>query len=135
MEKCVNFNIILFFWFEKSLDLDNKNGLWVSIVCIYPHVGIEVTQSLNAVTTTIGVEMNVVPNTNVVRKGVIIGSIINLGRGLGGLSMKRNLSRSLKLLATNTKFVGTPHIMFFKSNNDYSCTYNYKLTTDEFNNY
>jgi hypothetical protein len=40
---------------------------------------IEVTQSLNAVIITIGVDTNVAFNTNVARKGVIIKFIINLG--------------------------------------------------------
>ncbi len=44
--------------------------------------GIEVTQSFHVVITTIGVD------TIVIKREVIIESIINLGRGLSGLSMK-----------------------------------------------
>ncbi len=40
---------------------------------------IEVTQSLNAIIITIGVDTNVALNTNVARKGVIIKFVINLG--------------------------------------------------------
>jgi hypothetical protein len=51
---------------------------------------IKVIQSLDAVITTTGVETIVVPNTNVAKRGVVIKSIVNLGRGLGGFSTRRN---------------------------------------------
>jgi hypothetical protein len=35
-------------------------------------------------------EAIVAPNTNVAKKGIIIGSIVKLGRGLGGFSTRRN---------------------------------------------
>jgi hypothetical protein len=38
------------------------------------HVGIGVTQSLNAKITTIGVNMVLVPNIDVVRRGVLVRS-------------------------------------------------------------
>jgi hypothetical protein len=81
-------------------------------VCIYPFAGIEVIQSFNAVITTTRMKMVVVPNMNVVRKGIVIESVINLGCGLGGFLAKRNLSRSLKLPTANTRVVETPHMVF-----------------------
>jgi hypothetical protein len=48
------------------------------------HIGIDVTQSFNVVINTTRVDMVVVPNMNVVKRGVIIKSAINLGCGLGG---------------------------------------------------
>jgi hypothetical protein len=71
-------------------------------------IRIEVTQSVNVVITTIGVEMVVAPNTNIVRSGVLIGSAVNLGSGLSGVSARRNLSWSSTLSTTTTKVVGTP---------------------------
>ncbi len=44
----------------------------------------QVTQSLNVVITTIGVEMVVVPNMDFVRRGVVIGFVTNLGCGSSG---------------------------------------------------
>ncbi len=74
------------------------------------------------------------PSVNVVRKGIIIGSGINLSQGLGAFSMRWKLSRSSRLLAMNIRVVGTPQIVFI-SNNDYSCIENYRHTIDELNNY
>jgi hypothetical protein len=74
--------------------------------------GIEVTQSLNAVITTIGMETIVVPNMNVVSKGVIIGSTSNLNRGLGKFLARRKLSRSSGLPMANIGVVGTPQMVF-----------------------
>jgi hypothetical protein len=54
----------------------------------------------------------VVPNMNVAKRGVVIGSTVNLGRGLGEFSMGRNLNRSLKLPMANTIIVGTPQMVF-----------------------
>jgi hypothetical protein len=56
------------------------------------HIGIVVTQSFGACITTIGVEMVVVPNIDVVRKEVLIGSATKLGNGSGGVSVLRNLN-------------------------------------------
>ncbi len=47
-------------------------------------IGIEVTQPLNVVIPTIGVETIVAPNINFVRGGVLIGSTSNLGHGPEG---------------------------------------------------
>jgi len=63
---------------------------------------IKVTQSLNVVITTIGMETIIAPNMDVVRKGVIIESATNLGCGLGGLFTRKNLTRSSKLPIANT---------------------------------
>jgi hypothetical protein len=43
---------------------------------------------------------------------MVIGSATNLGCGLGGILVKRNLRMSLKLLVVNIKVVGTPKIVF-----------------------
>jgi hypothetical protein len=56
--------------------------------------------------------MVVVPSMDVVKKGMVIGSTTNLGRGLGGFLAKRNLKRSLGLPVVNTKVVGTPQMVF-----------------------
>jgi hypothetical protein len=50
----------------------------------------------------------VAPNTNIVRSGILIGSVTNLGNGFGGVSIGRNLSWSSALLTSTTKVVGTP---------------------------
>ncbi len=52
----------------------------------------KVTQSPNVVITTVGVEMVVAPNTNVVRGGILIGFATNLGSGSGGVLARRNVS-------------------------------------------
>jgi hypothetical protein len=70
--------------------------------------GIKVTQSLNVVVTTTRVEMIVAPIMNVVRRGVVIGFVTNLGRGSGKFLVGRNLSRSSGLLVTTSGIVGTP---------------------------
>ncbi len=58
-----------------------------------------VTQSLNKiVTTSIGVETMVVPIMDVITKGMDIGFATNLGCGLGGVLVKRNLRKSSRLL-------------------------------------
>ncbi len=69
---------------------------------------IEVTQSLNAVITTIGVETVVVPNTHVVKRGIVIRSTIKLSHESDGFSAGRNLNRSSRLPTSNTRVVGTP---------------------------
>ncbi len=47
---------------------------------------------MDAGTTTIGIEMVFMPNMDVVKRGILIGSIIKLGSGLGGVLARRNLS-------------------------------------------
>jgi len=82
---------------QIQIDSISPRVLEMVIVEIWKQpVGIEVTQSPNVVITTIWMEMVVTPNTNVVRGGVLIGSTINLGRGSGGVLVRRNLSQSSK---------------------------------------
>jgi hypothetical protein len=58
------------------------------------------------------VELIVAPNTNVVRGGVLIGSVANLGCGTSGISIERNLNRSSGLLTTPIGVVGTLQMVF-----------------------
>jgi hypothetical protein len=51
-----------------------------------------VTQSLGACITTIGVEIIIVPNIDVVKREILIGSATNLGSGLGEVLAIRNFS-------------------------------------------
>jgi hypothetical protein len=69
------------------------------------HVGVGVTKSPNARIITIGVEMVVAPNIDVVRKGVLIGSVTKLSSGLGGVSTRRNVNRSSMLPTTTIRSV------------------------------
>jgi hypothetical protein len=71
-------------------------------------VGIKVTQLFNAVIPTIKVETVVAPNINFVRNGILVGSATNLGHGLGGVSAKRNLSKSSRILISTIRIIGTP---------------------------
>jgi hypothetical protein len=66
-----------------------------------------VIQSFDVGITTIRVEKVVAPNMDVVRRGVLIRFVAKLGRGLDGVSIGRNLSRSLALPTTTTRVVGT----------------------------
>jgi len=50
----------------------------------------------------------VAPNIDVVRRGVIIGSISKLGSGSCGVLVGRNLNESWALPTITTKIVGTP---------------------------
>jgi hypothetical protein len=49
---------------------------------------------------------------NVVKGGILIGSTTNLGHGLNGVLLTRNLSRNLKLPTVITIVVGTPQMVF-----------------------
>jgi hypothetical protein len=71
-------------------------------------IGIEVTQSPNAIITTTRVETIVAPSTNVFRGGILIGFVTYLGSGSGKISARRNLNWSSKLPTTTTKVYGTP---------------------------
>ncbi len=66
------------------------------------HARIRVIQSLDAGIITIEVETIVVPNIDVVEKGILIGSATKLGSKLSGVSVIRNLNRSLTLSITIT---------------------------------
>ncbi len=52
------------------------------------------------------------PNINVIRRGIQFGFATNLGSGLGGISTRKNLSRSLALPIFITRIVGTPQMVF-----------------------
>jgi hypothetical protein len=58
------------------------------------------------------VEIVVAPTTNFVRSGILIKYVANLGHGLGRVSTKRNLSKSLGILVTTIGIVGTPQMVF-----------------------
>jgi hypothetical protein len=49
---------------------------------------------------------------DIVRKGVLIGSIKKLGNGLGGISVGRKLSGSRTLPTTITRVFGTSQMLF-----------------------
>jgi hypothetical protein len=53
------------------------------IYFLFQRVRVVATQLLDVGVTTIGVEMVVAPIMDVVRKGILIGSITILGSGLG----------------------------------------------------
>jgi hypothetical protein len=57
-------------------------------------------------------EIVVVPTTYFVRSGTLIRPTTNLGYGLGGVSMKRNLNRSSGILVAIIGIVATPHMVF-----------------------
>jgi hypothetical protein len=69
-------------------------------------VGVIVTQSLDVGITTTRVETTVAPTMDVVRRGLLIGSIEKLGSGLGGILARRKLNGSLTLLITSIRVVG-----------------------------
>ncbi len=50
----------------------------------------------------------VAPSMNVVKDGVLFGSASNLGSGLGGILVRRNLSRNSTLAIVPIGVVGTP---------------------------
>jgi hypothetical protein len=58
------------------------------------------------------VETIVLPNMDVVRRGVLIGSVAKLGSELGGVLVGRNLHRSFALPIATTGVVGTLHMVF-----------------------
>jgi hypothetical protein len=76
------------------------------------HARVGITQSLNASITTTRVEMVVAPNIDVVKRGVLIGYVTKLGSRLNGVSIGRNLSRSLVLPTTNIGVVCIPRMVF-----------------------
>ncbi len=61
------------------------------------HVGVRVIQLFDASITTTEVETIVAPNIDVVRRGILIGSVVRLGNGLSGVLAVRNLNQSLAL--------------------------------------
>ncbi len=57
-------------------------------------------------------ETIVAPNTNFFRSGVLTKFASNFGRGLGGILVGRNLSKSFRLPTTIVGVIGTPQMVF-----------------------
>jgi len=57
-------------------------------------------------------EMVVVPNIDVVKRGVLIEYVAKLGGGLSGILVVRNLNQSSALLIATTRIVGTLQMVF-----------------------
>jgi hypothetical protein len=70
------------------------------------HAKVGVTPSFGASITTTGVEIVVVPNIDVVRRGVLIGFVAKLGSRSNGILAIRNLSRSSTLPISTIRVVG-----------------------------
>jgi len=79
------------------------------------HDGIGVIRSLDASITTTRVETVVVPNINVVKRGILIGSTLKLGSRSNGVSTGRNLNRSSTLLIYIIRVVHTLQMVFTNS--------------------
>ncbi len=62
--------------------------------------------------TTAIVEMVIMPNIDVVRRGILIGFVAKLDNGLGGVSTGRNLSQNSALPMATTRIIGTPKMVF-----------------------
>jgi ABC-type transporter Mla subunit MlaD len=75
-------------------------------------VTLRVIQSFDVGITTTRVEIVVMPNMEVVKRGILIGSVVKLGNGSSGISIRRNLNRSSTLPTTTTRVVGTPWMVF-----------------------
>jgi len=58
------------------------------------------------------VETIIEPNIDVVKRGVLIGFVTKLGSGSNGVSIRRNLSRSLGLPTSTIRVVGIPQMLF-----------------------
>jgi hypothetical protein len=86
--------------------------LEVAIVETRKHVGVKVIQSLDVGITITRVEIVDAPNIYVIIKRILIGSATKLGSGSGGVSVVRNLNRSLTLLTTTIRVVNTPQMVF-----------------------
>ncbi len=72
------------------------------------HAWVGGTQSLDVGITTAIVEMVIMPNIDVVRRGILIGFVAKLDNGLGGVSTGRNLSQNSALPMATTRIIGTP---------------------------
>jgi hypothetical protein len=57
-------------------------------------------------------EIVVVPTAYFVKSGILIGFTTNFDCGLGGVSTRRNLNRSLGIPITIIGVVATPHMVF-----------------------
>jgi hypothetical protein len=60
-------------------------------------------------------ETVVSPNINVVKRGVLIGSVTKFGSRSNGISTIKNLSQSLTLLKAITRIVGILQMVFINS--------------------
>jgi hypothetical protein len=69
---------------------------------------IVIIQSLDVDISTTRVEMVVAPIMDVVKRGVLIGSIEKLGVRLGGISMGKKLNGRIEFPTATTRVVGTP---------------------------
>ncbi len=76
------------------------------------NVRIGITQSFNAVITTIGMEVVFTPNINVVRKGVLIIFVAKLGTRSNGVLVGRNLNQSSMLPTAIITVIGIPQMVF-----------------------
>jgi hypothetical protein len=76
------------------------------------HARVGAIQSIDACITTTIVEMVVAPKINVIKRGVLIEYVTKLDSKLRGVSIVRNLNRSLALPRAITTTVGTHQIMF-----------------------
>jgi len=68
----------------------------------------DVTQSLDVGITTTRIETFVAPSMDVVRRGVLIGSITKMGNGLDGILARRKLNGNTTLPTTTIGVVVTP---------------------------
>ncbi len=62
--------------------------------------------------TTIGIEIVVVPNIDVVKRRILIGFVTKLGSGLRVILARHNLNGSTTLPIVNIGVVGTPQMVF-----------------------
>jgi len=81
------------------------------------------------------VETVVAHSMDVVLKGILIGFVTNLGSGLGGVLIGRNLNWSLALPIITTKVVGTLQMVFTNPILTTHVNKNYRSTIDELNGY
>jgi len=57
-------------------------------------------------------EMVIAPSMDVIKKGMVIGYVLNVSSGLSGFLAGRNLSRSSRLPTINIGVVRTPQMVF-----------------------
>jgi hypothetical protein len=79
------------------------------------HVRVWVIQSLDVGVTTTRVETIIVPNIDVVKRGVLIGSVAKLGSESSRVLKVRNLSWDLALPTPITRVVCTLQMVFTNS--------------------
>jgi hypothetical protein len=69
------------------------------------------------------VETILAPNTNFVKGKVLIGFATNLGYGLGGVLMGRNLKRSLGILIATTRVLRTLQMVSLEEKQVFSTSF------------